>query len=182
MSGHRCATGRAHYIEVFFDCEEEEGNDGPRIVHIIGDDEEEDPSSSREEEGAFAPTNGTIASLRGVPKYLNLRVQGSVMDQRVSILIDSGATHNFIDAQFVQRRGIPTDSFDGFSVLVLGDRTMQCMQYVPSLSVTMGTYTLRDHFFVVEIPNTNLILGVQWLILWEKSPLIGGPCRWSGWT
>ena len=107
--------------------------------HNTGDDEEEDQSPSRGEEGAFAPTSGTLASLRGVPKYLTLRVQGSFMNQRVSILIDSRATQNFIDAHIMQRRGIPTDNFDGFSVLVPGDRTMQCMQYLPSLSVTMGS-------------------------------------------
>ena len=78
-------------------------------------------------------------------------------------MVDSGATHNFIDAQLVQRRAIPTDDFEGFSVLVPGDRTMQCMHYVPSLLVTMGTYTLIYHFFVVDIPDTNVILGVQWL-------------------
>ena len=48
VSGHRCAVGRAHYIEVFSDCEEEEGNNGPRRGHSAGDDEEENPSSSRE--------------------------------------------------------------------------------------------------------------------------------------
>lgn len=32
----------------------------------------------------------------------------------------------------------------------------------------MGTYTLIDHFFVVDIPNTNVILGVQWLITLGK--------------
>lgn len=112
--------------------------------------------------------SGTLASLRGVPKYLTLRVQGSVMNQRVSVLIDSGAIHNFIDAHLVQRRAIPTDTFEGFSVLVPGYRTMQCMHYVLSLSVTMGSYTLVDHFFVVDKPYTNIILGVQWLITLGK--------------
>ena len=79
-------------------------------------------------------------------------------------MIDSGATHNFIDAHLVQRREIPTDTFEGFYVLVPGDRTMCYMHYGPSLTVTMGTYTLVDHFFVVDIPDTNVILGVQWLI------------------
>ena len=83
-------------------------------------------------------------------------------------MIDSGATHNFIDAQLMQRRAIPTDDFEGFSVLVPGDRTMQCMNYVPSLSITMGTYTLTDHFFVVDILDTNVILGVQWFITLGK--------------
>ena len=59
---------------------------------------------------------------------------------------------------------IPTDTFEGFSILVPRDRTMHCMHYVPSLSVTMGSYTLVDHFFVVDIPDTNVIFGVQWLI------------------
>ena len=99
--------------------------------------------------------------MRGVPKYLTLRVQGSILNQRVSVLIDSGATHNFIDAHLVQRREIPTDTFEGFSVLVPRDRTMKCMHYVPSLSITMGTYPLVDHFFVVDISDTNVILGVQ---------------------
>ena len=45
---------------------------------------------------------------------------------------------------------------------------MVCVRYVPELSVTMGTYTLTDHFFVVDIPDTNLILGVQWLITLGK--------------
>ena len=101
VPGHICAAGRAHYIEVFSDFEEEDGNDGPRRGHSASDHEEEDKSPSRDEEGAFAPTSGTLASLRGVPKYLTLRVQGLVMNQRVSILIDSGATHNFIDAHLV---------------------------------------------------------------------------------
>jgi len=40
------------------------------------------------------------------------------------VLVDSGATHNFIDVQLVQGRGVTIDEFEGFSVLVLGDRTI----------------------------------------------------------
>ena len=54
---------------------------------------------------------------------------------------------------------------------------MQCMNYVPYLSITMGTYTSIDHFFVVDIPDTNVILGVQWLNnfgcdIYGESPLL----------
>ena len=77
-------------------------------------------------------------------------------------------THNFIDAQMVERRGIQTESFDGFSSLVPGDQTMTCGHYVPELSVMMGTYTLTDQLFVVDIPDTNMILGVHWLITLGK--------------
>ena len=45
---------------------------------------------------------------------------------------------------------------------------MQCARYVPELAVTMGTYTVTDHFFVVNIPDTNVVLGVQLLITLGK--------------
>eukprot|EP00253_Pinus_taeda_P004408 PITA_04408 len=140
--GHRCVAGKAHFIEVFSESSGEED-----------DEEDVEAGDSRAIQGplpppppavggaSFAPIGGALAALRGVPKYLTLRVRGTVHGQRVSVLVDSGATHNFIDAQMVERRG---------------------------LSVTKGTYTLTDHFFVVDIPDTNMILGVQWLITLGK--------------
>ena len=119
---HRCAARKAHYIEVFLDDEEEEEEE-PERGHNAGTVEDE-PSPSGDGNGAFSPIGGALASLRGVPKYLTLRVRGSILDQRVYVLIDSGATHNFIDAHLVQRRAIPTDDFEGFSVLVPGARIM----------------------------------------------------------
>lgn len=92
-----------------------------------------------------------------------MRIKGTVQGQCVYILVDIGATHNFIDAQMVQRRGITTAEFEGFSVLILGDRTMQCTRYVSALTITMGNYSMTDHFFVVDVPDTNVVMGVQWL-------------------
>jgi len=156
-----CAVGKAHYIKVFSHDEEDEEEE-PEGGHNAGITGEDTPP--RGGNGASSPIGGALASLRGVPKYLILRVQGSILDQRVSVFIYSGATHNFIDTQLVQRREIPTDDFEGFSVLDIRDRTMECMHYVPSLSGTMGTFTLNDHLFLAEIPDTNVILRVQLLI------------------
>lgn len=45
---------------------------------------------------------------------------------------------------------------------------MQCMRYVQTLAVTMETYTMTNHFFVVDISDTNVVMGVQWLITLGK--------------
>ena len=75
-SGHRCAVGKAHYIEVFFDSEEEEDPKGDNNARIGG----EEPPPPGGGNGAFHPIGGALASLRGVPKYLTLRIQGSIQD------------------------------------------------------------------------------------------------------
>jgi len=153
-------VGKAHYIEVFSDIDAE----NETYFEMGGDD-----SATPQEGGpppptggvSFAPFKGVLASLRGVHRSLTLRIRGTVQGKCVSVLVDSGATHNFIDAQLVQRRGITTKEFQGFSVLVPEDKTMQCTHY--SLTMTMGNYSMTNHFFVVYVPDTNVVLVFQWL-------------------
>ena len=40
---------------------------------------------------------------------------------------------------------------------------MQCTRYVLALTVTMGNYSMTDHFLVVDVTDTNVVMGVQWL-------------------
>ena len=76
------------------------------------------------------------------------------------MLVDSGATHNSVDTQMGERRGIHTMSFEGFLVLVSGDHTIQCTRYIPEMTVVMGNYSMTDHFFVVDVLDTNVVPGV----------------------
>ena len=34
---------------------------------------------------------------------------------------------------------------------------------LPQLQVQLGNYTLVDKFYVVDVPDTSIVLGVQWL-------------------
>jgi hypothetical protein len=78
-------------------------------------------------------------------------------------LIDSGASHNFIDATMVDRREISTEEFDGFTMIIPGGYQMDCTRWIPKLKIAMGNYTLTDEFFVVDVSDTNMVLRVQWL-------------------
>jgi hypothetical protein len=40
---------------------------------------------------------------------------------------------------------------------------MSCTKWIPKLTITMGNYSMTDDFFVVDVPDTNVVLGVQWL-------------------
>ena len=46
-------------------------------------------------------------------------VRGVIQGQHVTILINRGATHNYIDLALVTKRGIPTEDFEEFSVEVV---------------------------------------------------------------
>jgi hypothetical protein len=86
-----------------------------------------------------------------------------VSEQKVSVLIDGGSLHNFIDSALLERRHIPTVEFEGFGVEVAGGRTIPCDRYIPGMKLTLGRHNLAQDFYVMDLPDTNIILGVQWL-------------------
>ena len=80
--GHRCAAGKAHFIEVFSESsgeEDEEDDVEAGDSHAAQDTLTPPPPAAGG--AAFAPTGGALAALRGVPKYLTLRVRGTIRSQ-----------------------------------------------------------------------------------------------------
>jgi hypothetical protein len=55
------------------------------------------------------------------------------------------------------------EDFKGFNVVVAYGYNMMCTQRIKGLKVTLGNYMLTRKFFVVDLTNTHLVLGVQWL-------------------
>jgi hypothetical protein len=48
-------------------------------------------------------------------------------------------------------------------VVVADGYNMVCTQRIKGLEVTLGNYTLTDDFYVVDLVDTHVVLGVQWL-------------------
>jgi hypothetical protein len=107
-------------------------------------------------------------TLSGVPRYDTLRIRGIIQGQWEITLIDGGATHNFIDASLVLRWALQTEEFEGFDVAVADGHTVECLDRVPGLEIKLGNYTVRDTFYVVDLSDTYVVLGVQWLIILGK--------------
>lgn len=77
-------------------------------------------------------------------KLAHLRILApKIFHDRVTILIDGGSTHNFIDSTLIVRKGIPKREFGGFNVEMVNDFIMECNQKVPKVELNMGNYTMR---------------------------------------
>lgn len=149
--GHRClGKGKIHYIEVMSDSEDEENVD-PNI---------ERASQNTESETGTKQGEGVIASMTGTPHYNIFRVRGVLNGQRVIVMLDSGSTHNFIDAALVERHGLQTEKHEGFDVRVAGGTNLSSTHKVPKLNITLGNYTVTDDFYVIDLGDTNVVLGI----------------------
>lgn len=101
--------------------------------------------------------HGTITTLSGVSKYHPFRVREVLKGQQGTCLVDSGATHNFINVRLVVKRGVQVEGFSGFSVMVVDGFKMTYTK-VSQLSLQLGDYIVIDDFYVVEIGDTNVLV------------------------
>jgi hypothetical protein len=123
------------------------------------------PQPSEQDNRRKPAKGGLIATLSGVPSYDTLRIRVIIQGQRAIALIDGGATHNFIDASLVSRQALQTKEFD---VAVADGHTVECLDRIPNLEMKLGNYTVRDTFYVVDLSDIDVVLGVQWMITLGK--------------
>jgi hypothetical protein len=45
---------------------------------------------------------------------------------------------------------------------------VECLDRVPDLEIKLGNYIVRDTFYLVDLSDTDVVLGVQWLITLGK--------------
>jgi hypothetical protein len=180
VPGHRCmGKGEIDYIEVAtdsVDSEEEEQDSGSTNLEEESEQAEEQPPhipltpagahpsifpQPLEEARRWKPAKGgVIATLFGVPRYNTLHLIVTIPGQCEISLIDGGATHNFIDASLVSRRAFLIEEFEGFDVIVVDGHTLECLDRVSDLEMNLGNYNVRDTFYVVDLSDTNVFLGV----------------------
>ena len=89
-----------------------------------------------------------------------MRLKGGIQGQKVTVLVDGGDTHKFIDAALVERRKLQSETFDGFIVISPANNSMDCTKWIPKLQVTLENHTITDNFYVVNVVDTNVVLGV----------------------
>ncbi|KAD4983041.1 hypothetical protein E3N88_19712 [Mikania micrantha] len=156
---HRCPEGK---LRVLLLGEDEEIADlGEQLLMTVL------PSSSVAQE--FDPPDGScqvleiMASCNQLCGHQTLQLDGILLGIPICLLVDSGATHNFISKRLVSALAIPFTTIDGIKIR-LGDGhvvmvTTQCQQ----LSVQIGPCTFVINALVFDTGSLDLILGMEWL-------------------
>lgn len=149
--GHICGRKRsqAHNIEATStQGARNENKDGPnkRIRY-----EEEN------EEG------GTLVSISKASKHHPFIIRGIIKGKKVTTLVDSGATHNFIDENLAAKLRLEAKDFKGLKVALADGFTTPRTEKISQLNITMGRHQIKDKFYVVKLGDIDVILGTQWL-------------------
>jgi len=98
------------------------------------------------------------------PSRSLLKLRGFVAGHPAVILLDSGATGNFVRESFVKKRRIETSALPQHDIITLADgstRMSGCA--VKAAKLTIGSYTDSFDFVSLPLSEYDAILGMSWL-------------------
>ena len=134
-------------------------------VLIFGEEEdlEEALLEEREETEDLEPkVELSRHSVAGLNSPKTMKVWGRIKSKEVIILLDCGATHNFIAQQLIEELQIPVGT-KKFSV-ILGDGQKVCgMGVCNDVEIELQGIVFRQNFLPFNLGHIYVILGVEWL-------------------
>ncbi|XP_070665927.1 uncharacterized protein [Malus domestica] len=170
VRGHKCVhTKQLIMLDV---CNELEPTDGELTCDLPEPTECElleplDPSISSMELSACA-FYGTTEP----PTIQTMKVSGVLHTLPVTILLDSGSTHNFVDSRLLKQLGWPCHTTKPFDVMIADEgrvRGQGCCQQIP---LELGAYRCHTDLYALPLGGCDVVLGVKWLssvspVLWD---------------
>ena len=79
------------------------------------------------------------------------------------VLIDCGASHNFILVELFAKLGIPSVGTHNFGVLMGTDLSVQGTSLCKGVMLQLQDIEVKTDFLPLNLGSADVILGMQWL-------------------
>jgi len=106
----------------------------------------------------------TFSQLASAPHPTLLTFAGKLHGRPVKVLVDCGASSNFVSTTFVAQHGLETVPANKPFVVRLADGQRQaCAEALPKSSLHIRRYKDKLDLHILPIKNFDVILGMPWL-------------------
>lgn len=148
--GHKC-KGRLFRMNAEQQC----------LVEIIDQHEEGEPVEVAED--VVATTEISMQVFPGTFNPRIIRLTGWVHSRPLSVLIDNGNIHNFIQESVVTRLGYVLESLTAFKVCIGSWEYLECKEVCRQMAISIQNTLVTEDLFVHAMGKANIVLRIQWL-------------------
>lgn len=92
-----------------------------------------------------------------------MRLKGEIKRRNVSILIDSGSTHSFIDVSLIKQLEIPAEVTSPLVVWVADGTKMTVDTVCKGLKYTIQGHEFHTDLRIFPLGGSDMVLGIDWL-------------------
>eukprot|EP00253_Pinus_taeda_P007903 PITA_07903 len=150
--GHKCAENKLIYIDGEEDQEKEQEMSKEEDIH-------QEPILEKEEVNLTINCN----ALFGITTIQTLKIEGHIKKKKVTMLIDSGSTHNFIHCKIAKELNYFLYPASECQVMVANGGTRNFSGKCHNIKLSMGEYVSNSQMLSIPMGGVDVVLGVQWL-------------------
>jgi len=147
---HRCSeTVQLHLVQELWD-----------ILPISDDADEEGPASPTT---SYIMMHLSVSAMVGSTAPGTLCLSGSIQGIAISILVDSGSSHSFLNASLAQSLVGVQNLAQPISVQVANGDVTQCSAHIPAAHWEVQDYSFSIDLKLFPLSAYDMILGLDWL-------------------
>ncbi|MCH82079.1 enzymatic polyprotein, partial [Trifolium medium] len=117
-------------------------------------------SDDEKEEEVECKSMGVLGSMGG---HHTMKIEGKVAEVDVLVLIDSGATHNFISPQIVTALGLKITPMAEKHIKLGDGHKIVSNGLCKEVKIQLGTIEVMVDAWVLELGGLDMVMGVAWL-------------------
>lgn len=96
-----------------------------------------------------------------------IKMRGTISDQEIVVLIDCGATHNFISWRIVDDLQLPITKTTQYGLILGSGKVVRGKGVCKAIALNVAKMTIIENFLPLEPGSIDVILGMQWLYILE---------------
>lgn len=89
-----------------------------------------------------------------------IRLMGWVQGQTLSVLVDSGSTHYFIQEAVVERLGFTVEALPVFKVFIDNREYLVCKEVCRQVDISIQNTIISEDLFVLSMGGANIVLNI----------------------
>jgi hypothetical protein len=105
----------------------------------------------------------SLQAVTGQPSPRTLRFVATIHGHPLTILVDSGSSHNIIQPQIATFLRLPIQPMSSFTVMVGNGDHLNCTGLCVDTPLVVDDHTFTVSLYVLPIQGADVVLGVHWL-------------------
>lgn len=109
------------------------------------------------------PSRISMHAFEGHMSPSTIRLEGFIKIQAVSILVDSGSTHNFMQLEVAIDLQLTIHAIQPFNVSTGEGEKLICNRIYKVVGMKIQGIEVSVDLFLIPMSSSNVVLGIQWL-------------------
>ncbi|GJS46432.1 retrotransposable element Tf2 [Tanacetum coccineum] len=137
-----------------------------QVLLVGNEDETEDEFDERSDEHVHLDmVEVSLNSVMGFTSPHIMKIRGIIGDEEVVVLIDSGATHNFLSKRVLKELGLLVTGGGSISVMLGNENFDKSEGICKGVLIIFPELQILKDFYPLDLGSTYVILGIKWVMI-----------------